>query len=62
MDWPGWMMGFLHAPLQEGGAGADVMIQEGALEDVEAAFGVHVMPMVPTGSIAVRSGTIMAGE
>lgn len=48
-------------PAEEGGAGADIMIKEGALEDVEAAFGMHVMPHIPTGTIGYRAGTIMAG-
>ena len=33
----------------------------GALDDVEAAFGMHVMPHIKTGLLATRSGTIMAG-
>jgi metal-dependent amidase/aminoacylase/carboxypeptidase family protein len=37
------------------------MIQEGAIEGASAAFGMHVMPNVPSGSVALRRGTIMAG-
>lgn len=48
-------------PAEEGGAGADVMIREGAIDGASAAFGIHVMPTVPTGKIALRGGTIMAG-
>lgn len=48
-------------PAEEGGAGGDVMIKEGAIEGASAAFGMHVMPSVPTGSVALRRGTIMAG-
>jgi IAA-amino acid hydrolase len=48
-------------PAEEGGAGADVMIQEGALEGASAAYAMHVWPTVPTGQLATRSGTIMAG-
>lgn len=48
-------------PAEEGGAGADVMIQEGAIEGASAAFGMHVMPTLPTGQLALRPGTIMAG-
>ena len=33
----------------------------GALDGVEAAFGMHVMPTVPTGKLGMRPGTIMAG-
>jgi len=48
-------------PFEEGGAGADVVLRTGALDDVEAAFGMHVMPVVPTGVVATRAGAIMAG-
>ena len=37
------------------------MIKEGAIEGASAAFGLHVMPSVPTGAVALRRGTIMAG-
>jgi hypothetical protein len=37
------------------------MIKEGAIEGASAAFGMHVMPNVPSGSVALRRGTIMAG-
>lgn len=48
-------------PAEEGGAGADVMIREGAVDDAHAVFGMHVMPTLPTGQVALRAGTIMAG-
>ncbi|EFJ47428.1 hypothetical protein VOLCADRAFT_81528 [Volvox carteri f. nagariensis] len=48
-------------PAEEGGAGGDLMIREGALEDIEAAFAMHVMPHLSSGSIHTRPGTIMAG-
>jgi metal-dependent amidase/aminoacylase/carboxypeptidase family protein len=48
-------------PAEEGGAGADVMIQEGAIDGASAAYALHVWPALPTGSLAWRSGTIMAG-
>ncbi|KAI8472795.1 MAG: hypothetical protein J3K34DRAFT_384117 [Monoraphidium minutum] len=48
-------------PAEEGAAGGDVMIKEGAIEGASAAFGMHVMPSVPSGSVALRRGTIMAG-
>ena len=37
------------------------MIQEGAIEGASAAFAMHVWPTLPTGQLATRSGTIMAG-
>ncbi len=49
-------------PAEEGGAGADVMIKEGAVEGASAAFALHVGPFIPTGVVGVRSGTVLAGE
>lgn len=37
------------------------MIREGAIAGATAAFGMHVMPSLPTGEVALRAGTIMAG-
>lgn len=48
-------------PAEEGGAGADVMIQAGAIDGASAAYALHVWPTLPTGQLATRSGTIMAG-
>ncbi len=52
----------LFQPAEEGGAGGDRMCAEGALEDppVQRAFGIHVWPFVPSGSVAGRAGTFMA--
>eukprot|EP00586_Coscinodiscus_wailesii_P010903 CAMPEP_0172515672 /NCGR_PEP_ID=MMETSP1066-20121228/269783_1 /TAXON_ID=671091 /ORGANISM="Coscinodiscus wailesii, Strain CCMP2513" /LENGTH=520 /DNA_ID=CAMNT_0013296809 /DNA_START=129 /DNA_END=1691 /DNA_ORIENTATION=- len=49
-------------PAEEGGAGAKRMVEEGVIDQVpkaELAFGMHVWPMLPSGTIASRSGTIM---
>ncbi|KAL4436591.1 hypothetical protein ABPG75_003730 [Micractinium tetrahymenae] len=51
----------LFQPAEEGGAGGDLMVKEGALEGVKAAFGMHVWPTLPSGTVASRAGTIMAG-
>jgi IAA-amino acid hydrolase len=51
-------------PAEEGGAGADEMLrhQDGKLfKDAGAAFGLHVWPTLPKGSLATRTGTLMAG-
>lgn len=60
---------FLAEPAEEmaqadGTSGAEMMIADGALDNpkVEAIFAAHVFPEYPTGTIAVRSGTIMAGH
>ncbi|KAI5057589.1 hypothetical protein GOP47_0027604 [Adiantum capillus-veneris] len=50
----------LFQPAEEGGAGAQRMMRDGALKDVEAIFGLHVHPMVPSGSIASKSGALCA--
>ncbi|KAG1672051.1 hypothetical protein FOA52_008927 [Chlamydomonas sp. UWO 241] len=48
-------------PFEEGGAGADIMLKTGALDSIEAAFGMHVMPHMAAGIVGTRPGTIMAG-
>jgi IAA-amino acid hydrolase len=52
----------LFQPAEEGGAGGDRMCEEGALENpvVQRAFGIHVWPFVPSGTVAGRGGTFMA--
>lgn len=49
-------------PAEEGGAGGKRMTDEGALEnpDVERIFGLHVWPLVPSGTITSRAGTFLA--
>jgi IAA-amino acid hydrolase len=49
-------------PAEEGGAGADRMCQEGALEGpkVERIFGLHVFPGMTTGTVAGNPGIILA--
>eukprot|EP00197_Chlamydomonas_leiostraca_P009534 CAMPEP_0202861742 /NCGR_PEP_ID=MMETSP1391-20130828/3038_1 /ASSEMBLY_ACC=CAM_ASM_000867 /TAXON_ID=1034604 /ORGANISM="Chlamydomonas leiostraca, Strain SAG 11-49" /LENGTH=420 /DNA_ID=CAMNT_0049541175 /DNA_START=19 /DNA_END=1281 /DNA_ORIENTATION=- len=48
-------------PNEEFGAGGEHVVKEGALEGVEAVFGMHVMPHIPSGQVGTRAGTIMAG-
>ncbi|KAL8128704.1 hypothetical protein V2J09_017859 [Rumex salicifolius] len=50
----------LFQPAEEGGAGASHMINEGALGDADAIFGMHVDYLLPTGSIASRPGPLLA--
>lgn len=49
-------------PAEEGGAGADRLINEGALDNpkVDRVFGLHVWPTLPTGQIASRGGVLLA--
>ena len=48
-------------PAEEGGAGGDLMVQEGALSGAKAAFAMHVWPTLPSGLVATCPGAIMAG-
>ncbi|XP_062167460.1 IAA-amino acid hydrolase ILR1-like [Alnus glutinosa] len=48
-------------PGEEGYAGAYYMLQDGALEDINAIFALHVLPSIPTGIIASRPGPFLAG-
>ncbi|MCH7726449.1 MAG: amidohydrolase [Planctomycetes bacterium] len=52
----------LFQPAEEGGAGGKRMREEGVLENphVQRIFGLHVWPLVETGSIASRAGTFLA--
>ncbi len=49
-------------PGEEGFFGAQAMIAEGVLESpaVDAAFGLHVTPNIPSGMVATRGGPVMA--
>ncbi|KAL6492889.1 IAA-amino acid hydrolase ILR1-like 6 [Orobanche gracilis] len=48
-------------PAEETGNGAKRMIEEGALENVEAIFAMHISHLLPTGVIGSRSGPLLAG-
>ena len=52
----------LFQPAEEGGAGGKLMREEGALEspEVERIFGLHVWPLLPTGTVGSREGTFLA--
>ncbi len=57
---------FIFQPAEEGApegeeGGAEMMIKEGVLENVDAIFGLHVGP-APLGSIGYRSGGLMASS
>nr|XP_023870342.1 IAA-amino acid hydrolase ILR1-like 4 [Quercus suber]POE88825.1 iaa-amino acid hydrolase ilr1-like 4 [Quercus suber] len=49
-------------PAEEGGGGAKKMLDDGALENVDAIFGIHVSASYPIGTVASRSGPILAGN
>ena len=48
-------------PAEEGGNGALKMIEAGALEGVDAIFGIHVWMDLPSGVFGIRDGPILAG-
>jgi amidohydrolase len=52
----------LFQPAEEHGikSGAKAMVDEGAMEGVDAVFGVHVMSVVPSGELWYRVGPFMA--
>ena len=51
---------FMFQPGEEGFGGAALMIDEGVLEGVDAAYALHITPNVPAGWVAGRAGAIMA--
>lgn len=51
----------LFQPAEEGGNGALKMIEGGALEGVNAIFGLHVWMELPSGVVGIREGPFMAG-
>ena len=51
----------LFQPAEEAGNGAKRMIGDGALENVDAIFAVHVSHEHPTGTIGSRPGPLLAG-
>lgn len=52
----------LFQPAEEGGHGAKKMIEDGALEGVDAIFGWHNWPAIPYGQAVCPDGTVMAGN
>ncbi|MEM7142318.1 MAG: M20 family metallopeptidase [Actinomycetota bacterium] len=51
---------FMFQPGEEGFGGAALMIDEGVLDGVDAAYALHITPNVPSGFVAGRAGAIMA--
>ncbi|KAH9622614.1 hypothetical protein KSS87_002663 [Heliosperma pusillum] len=49
-------------PGEEGHGGSKKMIEDGALENVEAIFGLHVSSALPVGQVSGRSGPLLAGS
>lgn len=55
---------FIFQPAEEGGAGAQRMIEDGLFKlfPCDAVYGLHNWPALPLGSCAVRDGAIMAAN
>ncbi|MGF7048855.1 amidohydrolase [Paenibacillus sp. DS2015] len=51
---------FIFQPAEEKAQGANLVIQSGALEGVQAIFGMHNKPDLPVGTIGIKSGALMA--
>ena len=52
----------LFQPAEEGGHGAKRMIEDGALDGVDAIFGWHNWPAIPYGKAVCPDGAVMAGN
>ncbi|MBX7150872.1 amidohydrolase [bacterium] len=51
----------IYQPAEEADrGGAEMVIREGFIDDVEAMFGIHVDPSLPVGKFGVRAGAMMA--
>ncbi|CAK8560284.1 unnamed protein product [Lathyrus sativus] len=48
-------------PAEEAYGGAKKIVESGVLENVTAIFGLHIVPQLPVGEVASRSGPILAG-
>jgi len=49
-------------PAEEGGGGAQKMIDAGLLNNVNAIFGLHIDSKLPVGEVASRNGPLLAGS
>ncbi|KAF5939290.1 hypothetical protein HYC85_023549 [Camellia sinensis] len=56
------MMILVFQPAEEGGRGTKIMLEVGILENVDAVFGLHVSSRFPIGTVAGRSGPVLAGS
>tara|TARA_Y100000590_G_scaffold319292_2_gene361321 strand:- start:89 stop:1249 length:1161 start_codon:yes stop_codon:yes gene_type:complete len=51
---------FIFQPAEEGGGGAQYMIQDGCLEGVDEIYGIHVWNYQPLGEVGVKEGPVLA--
>ncbi len=50
----------LFQPAEEYGSGAEKVIRDGQLDDVDAIIGLHNKPDLPVGTVGIKSGPLMA--
>jgi amidohydrolase len=60
-EWPGRVR-LVFQPAEEGLGGALRMVEEGVLDGVDAALGLHLWLGLPSGSVAVLPGPLMAAS
>jgi len=60
-SWPGTVR-YVFQPAEEGGGGAYRMVEQGVLEGVDAALGLHIWLGLPSGVVGVVDGPQMAGS
>ncbi|MDQ1256629.1 MAG: Amidohydrolase [Candidatus Hydrogenedentes bacterium] len=51
---------FIFQPAEESAAAGRQIVDEGALDGVDAVFALHAWPSIPVGKVGVRAGAIMA--
>ena len=51
---------FLFQPAEEIAQGAGWMVKDGAMQDVQAIFSLHVYPSIPAGCVGIRYGVLTA--
>lgn len=59
-DSPGVRLRFLFQPAEETSEGARWLVEQGAVEGVDAILGIHVDPERPLGTVGIRYGTLTA--
>ncbi len=58
--WPGMRLRFLFQPAEETTQGARWLVDQGAMENVDAILALHVDPELPVGKVGIRYGTLTA--
>ena len=51
---------FLFQPAEEGAGGAEACVEDGVLEGIDAAFGLHLWNQLPVGKVGVNRAALMA--